>query len=55
MYDARYDMHICFYRDHVDVENVNYEVSVNLPTDCTRDELSDLLRIAIHTLLEMQS
>ena len=55
MYDERYDMHITFYGDNVDVESVDYEVNIDLPNDCTTDELVELLKVAIRALIGMQS
>lgn len=53
-YDDSFDMHVCFYGDHVTVENSDYEVSFDIPDDCSVDELSELLKIACHTLISME-
>ena len=54
-YSDSYDMHVCFYGDHATVENPDYEVSFDIPHDCSISELSELLKIACRTLISMEN
>lgn len=53
-YGDSYDMQISFYGDHATVENPDYEVSFDIPHDCSISELSELLKIACRTLISME-
>lgn len=55
VYGDAYDMHVCFYGDHATVENPDYEVSFDISGDCSIAELSELVRIAVHTLISMEN
>lgn len=54
-YGDSFDMHVCFYGDHATVENADYEVRFDIPCDCDIAELSELLKIACHTLISMEN
>lgn len=54
-YGESFDMHVCFYGDHVTVENPDYKVSFDITPDCGISELSELLKIACRTLISMEN